>query len=84
MTATMNISLPSELRDFVRQRVAEDKCANASDYVRASLREDRKRASAEKLEQRLLASLASGPAIPFDAAALDSIRRDATALRRGQ
>jgi antitoxin ParD1/3/4 len=38
--ATMNISLPEELRDWVEQQVASGLYASASDYVRDVLRKD--------------------------------------------
>lgn len=41
--ATMNISLPDQLRTFVDQQVATGRFANASDYVRDLIREDQER-----------------------------------------
>jgi len=55
----MNISLPETLRDFVDERVAEGDFANASDYVRALIREDRAKRANTGLEARLLEGLAS-------------------------
>jgi antitoxin ParD1/3/4 len=38
--ATMNISLPDELKSRVEQRVSDGLYANASDYVRDLIRQD--------------------------------------------
>jgi antitoxin ParD1/3/4 len=56
---TMNISLPETLREYVDERVAEGSFANASDYVRSLIREDRKRRAQANLEAKLLEGLAS-------------------------
>lgn len=55
----MNISLPEALRAYVEERVAEGSYANASDYVRALIREDRTRWAKGSLEAKLLEGLAS-------------------------
>ncbi len=60
MTVTMNISLPELLRDHVQKRVAEGGFANASDFVRTLIREDRERLAKEKLELLLLEGVRSG------------------------
>jgi len=52
--ATMNISLPDPLRDFVEQEVARGGYASASEYMRELVR----KAKGEKeLESRLLEAL---------------------------
>jgi antitoxin ParD1/3/4 len=56
---TMNISLPEALREYVAERVAEGSFANASDYVRALIREDRLKRAQAGLEAKLLEGLAS-------------------------
>ena len=38
--ATMNISLPDQMRDWVEDRVRSGRYANASDYMRALIRDD--------------------------------------------
>jgi antitoxin ParD1/3/4 len=63
---TMNISLPETLREFVDERVAEGDFANASDYVRALIREDRTKRADSWLEAKLLQGLESGPAVIAD------------------
>jgi len=59
----MNVSLPEALREYVEERVAEGSFANASDYVRALIREDRQKQAQASLEAKLLEGLKSGPAI---------------------
>lgn len=40
--ATMNISLPDEMKSFVEDQVATGRYANASDYMRDLIRYDRR------------------------------------------
>lgn len=40
--ATMNISLPDTLRDYVQERIESGQYASISDYVRDLIRRDRK------------------------------------------
>ena len=59
--ATMNVSLPDAMKDWVESRVGTGQYANASDYVRDLIRLDQKRADArEKLQQMVDDALASG------------------------
>jgi antitoxin ParD1/3/4 len=60
-TATMNISLPDSLKEYVNERVEEEHYSNASDYMRSLIREDQKRRDQKKLEQMLLEGVRSGP-----------------------
>lgn len=64
--ATMNVSLPDSLKDFVQQRAKSSDYSNPSDYIRALIRADKQRAAEEKLEQALLLGLNSGPSTPVD------------------
>ena len=59
--ATMNISLPDKMKDWVEQQVATGRFANASDYMRDLVRrdEERKRAIAE-LQREIDIGIASG------------------------
>ena len=60
-TATMNISLPDPLKEYVKERMEEEHYGNASDYIRSLIREDQKRRDEKKLEQMLLEGVRSGP-----------------------
>ena len=57
--ASMNISLPESLREFVEERVAMGGYGTASEYLRELIRDDQKRKDQEKLEALLLEGLAS-------------------------
>lgn len=59
--ATMNISLPDKMKDWVEQQVATGRYANASDLVRDALREqqDREESLAE-LRREIQKGLDSG------------------------
>jgi antitoxin ParD1/3/4 len=61
--ATMNISLPESLKEYVKERVEEEHYSTPSDYVRSLIREDQKQRDEKKLEQMLLEGLKSGPPI---------------------
>lgn len=57
--ATMNISLPDALREYVETEVREGGYSTASEYFRQLLREDQKRRAQERLEALLLEGLES-------------------------
>lgn len=58
MMATMNISLPDPMREWVEHRVRGGQYANVSDYVRDLIRHDHERQQA--LERALIEGEASG------------------------
>jgi antitoxin ParD1/3/4 len=60
--ATMNVSLPDEMKEWVEQQAAGGKYANASDYVRDLIRQDIKRTDGIA---RLQAEIDKGRAGPF-------------------
>lgn len=61
--ASLNISMPDELRDFVAKRTKQTNHATPTEYIRSLVREDQKRAEQEKLEKLLLEGLDSGKPI---------------------
>jgi antitoxin ParD1/3/4 len=63
ITSTMTISLPKDLKEFVRQRSLTAHYGTPSDYIRGLIREDVKRLEEERLEQELLKGLRSGKGI---------------------
>lgn len=64
--ATMNVSLPDAMKEWVEAQAASGRYANASDYVRDLIRRDQERASKIASMQRLVdEGLASGDARPF-------------------
>lgn len=77
--ATMNVSLPDQLKQFVDDEVREGGFASTSDYMRDLIRQ-RKRAKAEELLRSLIAEgLASGPAEPLEPGFFDKMRETARA-----
>jgi antitoxin ParD1/3/4 len=64
--ASLNISMPDELRDFVDLRTKQTHHATPTEYIRSLVREDQKRADQEKLEALLLDGLKSGKPIKVD------------------
>lgn len=56
--ATMNISLPDELKAYVEEQVAEGSYGTTSEVVRDLIRRERART---RLREAVLESLASGP-----------------------
>lgn len=69
--ATMNISLPDDLRDFVNRKVAAQSYSSTSEYLRELIRRER---DLEMLREKLLAGRDSGPAEPIDDAWLAGLR----------
>jgi len=60
--ATMNISVPPAIRDYIADRVSEGPYASASEYVRELVRRDRERRELKDVEAKLVEGLESGPA----------------------
>jgi len=67
--ATLNISLPDQLREYVNLRVGSGEFQSASDYLRDLIRHDK-----EYLERLLVDGIDSGKSKPLD---LNSIKRKA-------
>jgi antitoxin ParD1/3/4 len=64
--ATMNVSLPDQLKAFAEARAEGGPYSNVSDYVRDLIRRDQMRQRALAEVQGLIdEGLASGPALPF-------------------
>ncbi|MEE4314910.1 MAG: type II toxin-antitoxin system ParD family antitoxin, partial [Desulfofustis sp.] len=59
--ATLNISMPDEMRAFIESRVSTGEYQSASDYLRDLIRHDR-----EETERLLVEGLESGTARPLD------------------
>ncbi len=84
MTATMNISMPEALRDYVKNRVGEGDFSTPSDYVRALIRADRERLERQQLEQLLLQRLSSDDDQEFSDQDWQSIRARLAGARKAQ
>lgn len=65
--ATMNVSLPDQMKDWVEGQTKDGRYSNASDYVRALIRRDQERGVAlAAFQQAIDEGLASGPARAVD------------------
>jgi len=84
MMATMNVSLPDRMKDWVEAQAATGRYANASDYVRDLIRKDQERTLKTAAMQKLVEDgLASGAAQEFSVDGfLDAMRRKHGAGRR--
>ena len=61
--ASLNISLPQSLKEFVEAQVQRSGFSTPSEYIRNLVRDDQKRRAEEKLETLLLEGLNSGEPI---------------------
>jgi antitoxin ParD1/3/4 len=73
--ATMNISLPDPLREYVESRITEDGYSTASEYFRELVREDQKRKAQERLEALLLERIDGGKSAPLTKKDWEEVRR---------
>jgi antitoxin ParD1/3/4 len=65
--ATMNISLPDQMKSFAEAQTRDGRYSNVSDYMRDLIRKDQERKQAIAEIQALVdEALASGPSKPFD------------------
>jgi len=65
--ATMNVSLPDPMKDWIETRMQNGNFANTSDYVRHLIRRDRERTEAiAQLQTAIDEGIASGEPKPFD------------------
>lgn len=65
--ATMNISLPDPMRDWVLAQIQTGKYSSTSDYVRDLIRQDQERRDKfERLQQAITEGLESGEAEDFN------------------
>lgn len=66
--ATMNISLPDQMKDWVEARLRGHEYSNTSDYIRDLIRRDQERQQAiAEIQAALDEAESSGPPKPFDA-----------------
>jgi len=65
--ATMNVSLPDQMKDWVEDRIDNAQFANTSDYVRHLIRRDQERQQAiAEMQAEIDKGLESGIAERFD------------------
>src|SRR5258708_35014808 len=80
--ATVTISLPKSLKEFVDMQVASKGYGDASEYLCSLLREAQQAEADARLEALLLEGLASGDPIPVDEQFWSDLR--AKTERRGR
>lgn len=60
LMASLNISMPDSMREFIDQRTGECNFSTPTEYLRHLVREDQKLRGKELLEAKLLEALDSG------------------------
>ena len=58
--ATMNVSLPASMKDWVEAQARSGRYSNASDYVRDLIRRDQQRAARDELQRLITKGVESG------------------------
>ena len=74
--ATMNVSLPDPLKQFVDEEVREGGFASTSDYMRDLIRQRQREKAADFLRQLIAEGLASGPAEPVTRDTFAQMRKE--------
>lgn len=78
--ATMNISLPEAMKDWIAAQIESGKYASSSDYVRDLIRRDQeRRAQQEALQVAITQGLESGTSDRSMSEVLEQARRKAAA-----
>jgi antitoxin ParD1/3/4 len=76
MRATMNISLPLTLKQWVAEQVNRRGFGTASEYVRQVLREEQERQVRRRIDAALIEGVESGPSTPMTRKDWDDIRQE--------
>lgn len=74
--ATMNISLPDDLKAFVDAQVAEHAYGSTSEYLRELIRQNRRAQAAETLRRLIAEGMASGSAGEVSAETFAQMRKE--------
>jgi antitoxin ParD1/3/4 len=82
--STMTISLPEDLKQFVKKRSRTAHYGTPSDDIRGLIREDLKRLEEERLEIELMQGLQSGKGIPMTKEAWQRMRSEAAKIIQSQ
>jgi len=75
--ATMNISLPDEMKAFIEAQMAQEGYASASEYLRTLIRDAQKRQTKQALEAKFREALESGLATPMTKEDWAALRQEA-------
>jgi antitoxin ParD1/3/4 len=84
MRATMNISLPESLKEWVEKQVARKGYSTASEFVRDVLRREQEEEARERINRRLDDAIESGTSTPLTAPDWRKIRAEGMKLARGR
>jgi Arc/MetJ-type ribon-helix-helix transcriptional regulator len=84
ITSTMTISLPKELKKFVKERSRTEHFGTPSGYIQGLIRDDLKRQEEERLEAELLKGLWSGKGIRMTPQAFQKLRAEAAKMIRSK
>ena len=76
MRASMNISLPEPMKEWVEQQVTAGGYGTVSEFFRQLLREEQVRRVRRQIDDNLHAALDSGESTPLTPADWDRIRRE--------
>jgi antitoxin ParD1/3/4 len=74
--ATMNISLPDAMKEFIEAQTSKEGFGSVSEYLRSIIREVQKQQARRELEAKLLEGL-QGPSVVMTREDWDSIEREA-------
>lgn len=77
---TIQISLPTELHEFVESQVGEGRYANATEYLGELIREDERRKAQDHLEELVEEGLRSGPPVEMLSSEWSEIREEGARL----
>jgi antitoxin ParD1/3/4 len=84
MRASINISLPDSLRDWVERQVEEKGYGTASEYVGDVLRREQEAAARMRVDARLTEAINSGDSMPMTRQDWQRIRREGLKRARRQ
>jgi antitoxin ParD1/3/4 len=80
----MNITLPSSLKSWIDEEVAERGFTTASEFVHDALRREKAAAARVRIDTHLIEALDSGPSKPLDRKGFEQIRRKGLAMAKLQ
>ena len=73
---SVNISLPTNQRQFVEHKVSKGGYSTVSEYFRELVRQDEQREAEARLESLLLQALESGEPTPMTKSDWDDVRKE--------
>ena len=77
MRASVNISLPQDMRQWVEEQVRNGGYGTVSEYFRELLRQAQKQQAREEIDRKLLAALESGEPVPVTHEDWKQLRKEA-------